>query len=76
MPTTAKQKHAACVAYGIKKRGGTPTAMKNMSQSKLRSWCKGPVKSEDVRPRLRSVVVEPPKVSRFEAKLVESLSDL
>jgi hypothetical protein len=48
MPRTPKQKKAACTAYGIKKGGGTPKVMANMSLKKLRQWCKGPLHKNDI----------------------------
>lgn len=57
MPYTKRQQKAACVAYGIKKKGGTPDVMGDMPQSKLRQWCKAKKlekKEESVTPMFKS----------------------
>ena len=44
MPTSGKQKRAACADYGRAKAGKTPRTFKGMSREKLRDFCVSPVK--------------------------------
>lgn len=76
MPETQGEKEGACVAYGIKKRGGTPRIMKNMSLKKLRQWCTSPVKKDDIEPRLRSPELREQATSPFEKRIDELLKGI
>jgi hypothetical protein len=46
MPTSEKQKKAACAEYGRRKSGKKPSMFKSMTKKKLKQWCQSDIKKE------------------------------